>query len=48
MWTRRFQLALARTPEASERDALVAYASAHGLPAACRLLLNMNEFSFVD
>ena len=34
------------TPE--ETSDLVAYAAKHGLPNACRLLFNLNEFSFVD
>ena len=34
------------TPE--ETSDLVAYAAKHGLANACRLLFNLNEFSFVD
>jgi hypothetical protein len=40
------------TPTALEgalREAAVAdHARKHGLPAACRLLFNLNEFVFVD
>ena len=36
------------TPVPSELDALTAYATKHGLPHACRLLFNTNEFVFVD
>jgi hypothetical protein len=43
-----FVLALGRPPRPAERDALVAYARKHGLANACRLLLNTNEFLFVD
>ena len=43
-----FKLALSREPSDDERDKLSAYAHEHGLTAACRLLLNLNEFSFVD
>lgn len=43
-----FRLALQRSPTAEERDALTAYVKEHGLPNACRLLLNLNEFVFVD
>ena len=41
-------LAFGRPPSDAERDALSAFARKHGLPAACRLLLNANEFVFVD
>jgi hypothetical protein len=43
-----FRLALAREPRPDERDALVRYARAHGLAAACRMIFNLNEFLFVD
>jgi hypothetical protein len=43
-----YRHALARSPTADERAALVEYARAHGLPNACRLVLNLNEFAFVD
>ena len=43
-----YRLALGRTSTAEEREALVSYAQRHGLPNACRLLFNMNEFVFVD
>lgn len=43
-----FRLALGRAPTADERDALVAYAKEHGLAQACRVVLNLNEFAFVD
>lgn len=46
--TLAFRLALQRDPAAAERDSLVAYANAHGLPNACRVLINLNEFNFVD
>ncbi|MBY0514789.1 MAG: DUF1553 domain-containing protein, partial [Gemmataceae bacterium] len=46
--TAAFRLALGRTPTAAERDALVAYAKGHGLANACRVILNLNEFVFVD
>ena len=41
-------LALGRPPSDEERTSLVAYAQRHGLAGACRLLLNTNEFMFVD
>jgi len=41
-------LALGRPPQASERDALESYIQEHGLENACRLIFNLNEFSFVD
>ena len=37
-----------REPNSSEAADLVAYAKQHGLANACRLLFNLNEFSFVD
>jgi len=40
--------ALAREPRAEELEILEGYADAHGLAAACRVLLNSNEFMFVD
>jgi hypothetical protein len=43
-----FRLALDREPTAEERAALVAYAKEHGLANACRVILNLNEFVFVD
>ena len=43
-----YRLAFGRNPSATERDALTAYVKEHGLPNACRLILNLNEFVFVD
>jgi hypothetical protein len=43
-----YRLALGRLPTNLERAALAAYARRHGLANACRLLLNTNEFVFVD
>jgi hypothetical protein len=43
-----FRIALQRTPSDAERDDLVRYAMQHGLANACRLVLNLNEFVFVD
>ncbi|MFM8413872.1 MAG: DUF1553 domain-containing protein, partial [Planctomycetota bacterium] len=45
---RGFALALGRAPDAEEREALVEIVRAHGLANACRTILNLNEFSFVD
>jgi hypothetical protein len=45
---RAFQLALAREPTEEEITALEAYAKREGLENACRVILNLNEFSFVD
>jgi len=42
------QLALGRPPTADERAALVSLTAAHGLANTCRVILNLNEFSFVD
>ncbi|HUE74497.1 MAG TPA: PSD1 and planctomycete cytochrome C domain-containing protein [Pirellulaceae bacterium] len=43
-----FRLVLSREPTDAERDAVAAYAGKHGLANACRVLLNSNEFMFVD
>lgn len=43
-----FRLALGRFPSAEERDSLMEYARQHGLSQACRVILNLNEFAFVD
>jgi hypothetical protein len=46
--TAAVRLALGRNPTAKEREALTAYATEHGLANACRVILNLNEFVFVD
>ncbi|REJ97386.1 MAG: DUF1553 domain-containing protein [Planctomycetota bacterium] len=45
---RAFRLALGRKPAAEELAALQGYAERHGLANACRVLMNLNEFVFVD
>ena len=45
---RAFQLALAREPTAEELAALEDYAKREGLENVCRVILNLNEFSFID
>ncbi len=40
--------ALGRAPTTGERAALEAHARAHGLANTCRLLLNLNEFVYID
>ncbi|KAB2667984.1 MAG: DUF1553 domain-containing protein [Verrucomicrobia bacterium] len=40
--------ALGRPLSAEERVSLSAYARRHGMPNACRVLFNLNEFAFVD
>jgi hypothetical protein len=42
------RLILGRTPAGAERREFEAYATRHGLANFCRLLLNSNEFLFVD
>jgi hypothetical protein len=42
------RLALCREPTADELKMLTAYAEKHGLANTCRLILNLNEFVFVD
>ena len=43
-----YELALGRAPAASEARALKTYAARHGLANTCRLILNSNEFMFVN
>jgi hypothetical protein len=45
---RAYELALGRSPSSIEAKRLADYADKHGLVNACRLLLNCNEFLFVD
>jgi hypothetical protein len=45
---RAFVLALSRPPSANEVASLAAYAKANGLENTCRVILNLNEFTFVD
>ncbi|MEI6712566.1 MAG: DUF1553 domain-containing protein [Verrucomicrobiota bacterium] len=46
--TAAYQLAFNRQPSALEKQQLLEFTQKHGLPNTCRLLLNLNEFSFVD
>jgi len=46
--TAAYRLALGRSPEKVELDDLVSYARRHGLANACRVIMNLNEFVFVD
>jgi mono/diheme cytochrome c family protein len=43
-----YRLALLREPTTEESAEFTAYAARHGLANACRVLLNSNEFMFVD
>ncbi|MEW4528205.1 PSD1 and planctomycete cytochrome C domain-containing protein [Maioricimonas sp. JC845] len=43
-----FQLALGRLPSPEERELLQPYAGRHGIANVCRMLLNTNEFLFID
>jgi hypothetical protein len=43
-----FRIAIGRAPTAEERDSLDAYAKKFGLANACRVVMNLNEFVFVD
>ena len=45
---RGFCEAIGRHPSTSELDRLVAFAEQYGLANYCRLLFNLNEFTFVD
>jgi hypothetical protein len=46
--SRAYELALNRGATAVERAKLIAHARKHGLASACRVILNSNEFMFVD
>ncbi len=46
--TAAYRLALGRAPAPEERAVMTEYANRHGLANACRLILNTNEFCFVD
>ena len=35
-------------PSAADRERLIAFTAANGLPSLCRVLLNLNEFLFID
>jgi hypothetical protein len=43
-----FRLAVGRDPTPAEREDLEGYAKTYGLANACRVILNLNEFVFVD
>lgn len=45
---RAFALAVSREPTSEELAPLIAYAKREGLENTCRVILNLNEFSFVD
>lgn len=45
---RAFQLAIGRGPTAEERESLQAFVREQGLANLCRVLINLNEFAFVD
>ena len=46
--TEAFRLAVQRNPSPEELRMTADYARHHGLANACRLLLNLNEFTFID
>ena len=45
---RAHRLAFGRLPTAVEKEKLLAFAQQNGMPNACRVILNLNEFTFVD
>jgi mono/diheme cytochrome c family protein len=45
---RACRLALGHAPSANDRQRMIAFAQANGLPNLCRVLLNLNEFLFID
>ena len=46
--SRAHELAFGRLPDATALEPLVDFARANGLPALCRVLFNLNEFTFTD
>jgi len=46
--TAAFRTALQRDPSGEELAAMTGYAREHGLANACRLIINLNEFNFID
>jgi len=45
---RAFRLILLRNPTENERVKFTAYVQNHGLANACQVLLNSNEFLYLD
>jgi hypothetical protein len=43
-----YRLALGRPPDRDEAEAVAAFATRHGMANACRLIVNTNEFMFVN
>ncbi len=43
-----YRHAFSRGPTQEERETLTRYADTHGLAAMCRMVFNLNEFSFTD
>lgn len=43
-----FELAIGRPPSNAEREQILRYHHVHGLINTCRVLLNLNEFVFID
>jgi hypothetical protein len=41
-------LAFSRAPTVAERQKFIGFAQSYGLPNLCRVLFNLNEFTFVD
>lgn len=46
--TRAFQIAFGRQPTPTEAAAAQTLLESRGLPVLCRMLLNANEFAYVD
>jgi hypothetical protein len=43
-----YKFAFGRSPRDDEKKTLLGFVKKHGLPSTCRLLLNANEFVFID
>ena len=45
---RACRLAIGRAPSPEEKAQLISFAQKRGMPNACRVLLNLNTFTFID
>ena len=45
---RAYRLANGHSPSPEEKAQLISFVEQHGLPNACRVLLNLNGFTFID
>jgi hypothetical protein len=46
--TQAYRLLLGRAPTSDELEDMARFTERYGLPATCRVMMNLNEFLFVD